>query len=58
MNSLGVAYNALPGQQLQSNFKEWAEKRYRKQWAELMKKRRRMTEYGLCAFNLDRTIKV
>jgi len=56
--TLGVAYNALPGQQLQSNFKEWAEKRYRKQWAELMKKRRRMTEYGLCAFNLDRTIKV
>lgn len=55
--SLGLAYNAFPGQELQKSFKEWAEKRYRKQWMELMKVRRRMTEYGLCEFKLSRTLK-
>lgn len=57
MRRLGVTYNALPGQELQAEFQEWAETRYHQQWAELKKKGRRMTESGLCQFRLNRVLK-
>jgi hypothetical protein len=56
-NRLGVAYNALPGQQLQSGFQEWASKAFRDAWADLSKRKRRVTELGLCQFKIDRTMK-
>ncbi|CAG9943921.1 unnamed protein product [Clonostachys rosea f. rosea IK726] len=54
---LGATYNALPGQELQAEYQEWAETRYHQQWAELKKKGRRMTENGLCQFRLNRVLK-
>ncbi|CAM1500814.1 Fc.00g099760.m01.CDS01 [Cosmosporella sp. VM-42] len=55
--TLGVAYNALPGQQLQQDFQNWAKMRYPEAWAELEKKGRRMTRDELCKFKLNRTFK-
>lgn len=55
--TFGLVYNALPGLDFQKNFKEWAEKRFSEQWAELMKIRRRTTEHGLCEFKLNRILK-
>jgi hypothetical protein len=52
-----VAFNALPGENFQSGFKEWAEKRYRQAWADLQRKKRRKTEFGLCQYKLDRVVK-
>ncbi|KAL7959940.1 hypothetical protein V8C34DRAFT_278542 [Trichoderma compactum] len=55
--TLGVAYNALPGQPLQQGFGEWAKGRYPDVWAELMKVGRRMDEYSLCQFKIERVMK-
>lgn len=55
--SLGIAYNALPGQPLQQGFQEWARGRYPDVWAELMKVGRRMDEYSLCQFKIERVMK-
>ncbi|KAM5352567.1 hypothetical protein ACJ41O_005289 [Fusarium nematophilum] len=55
--TLGVVYNALPGQKLQSSFKSWAGLRYLDAWAELEKKGKRMNENSLCQFKLNRVLK-
>lgn len=55
---MGVAFNALPGDELQSDFKDWASVRYRQAWDELSKKRRRRTELGQCLYKLDRVVEV
>lgn len=54
---LGIAYNALPGQKLQSDFQSWAKMQFPEQWALLEKKGKRMNEDSLCQFKLDRVIK-
>lgn len=51
---LAVAYNALPGQSLQQGFVAWAKQRYPDQWAVLLKIGRRMNEFSLCQFKIDR----
>lgn len=50
-------HNALPGQELQANYREWAQKRYRTAWAELDKVTRRVNEYGLCQIRIKRVMK-
>ncbi|RFU78430.1 complex i intermediate-associated 84 [Trichoderma arundinaceum] len=55
--TLGIAYNALAGQQLQQGFQEWAKGRYHDIWTELMKVGRRMDEYSLCQFKIERAMK-
>ncbi|KAL6904978.1 hypothetical protein GGI43DRAFT_381368 [Trichoderma evansii] len=55
--TLGITYNALPGQQLQQGFQEWAKGRYQDTWTELMKVGRRMDEYSLCQFKIERIMK-
>ncbi|KAK7403211.1 hypothetical protein QQX98_011028 [Neonectria punicea] len=56
--TLGVAYNALPGPDLQSRFQSWAKMRYPDIWAELDKKgRRESRESTLCKFKLNRVFK-
>ncbi|KAL7939894.1 hypothetical protein V8C35DRAFT_288011 [Trichoderma chlorosporum] len=55
--TFGIAYNALHGQPLQQSFQEWAKGRYPDVWAELMKVGRRMDEYSLCQFKIERAMK-
>lgn len=55
--TLGVAFNAFPGQQLQEKFKSWASMRYPEVWAALEKKGKRMNENSLCKFRLNRVLK-
>ncbi|KAM0250730.1 hypothetical protein ACHAQJ_008485 [Trichoderma viride] len=55
--TLGIAYNALPGQQLQQGFQEWAKGHYDDAWTKLMKVGRRMDEYSLCQFKIERAMK-
>ncbi|KAG6008710.1 hypothetical protein E4U21_004066 [Claviceps maximensis] len=55
--TLAIAHNALPGQELQANYREWAQKRYRAAWAELDKVGRRLDEYGLCQIKIKRVMK-
>lgn len=55
--SIAIAYNALPGQQLQQGFMAWAKQRYRAQWDEAMKSGRRMNEFSLCQFKMDRDMR-
>ncbi|KAG5928365.1 hypothetical protein E4U42_000758 [Claviceps africana] len=55
--TLAITHNALPGQELQANFREWAQKRYRAAWAELDNVGRRLNEYGLCQIKIKRVMK-
>ncbi|KAK5992306.1 Complex I intermediate-associated protein 84 [Cladobotryum mycophilum] len=55
--TLAIAYNALPGQELQKNFQEWAKVRYGDVWEKLLKVGRRMNEYSLCQFRIKRPLK-
>ncbi|KAL7926160.1 hypothetical protein ACQKWADRAFT_281917 [Trichoderma austrokoningii] len=55
--TLGITYNALPGPQLQQGFQEWAKGRYSDVWAELMEIGRRMDQYSLCQFKIQRIMK-
>ncbi|KAH7325881.1 hypothetical protein B0I35DRAFT_120687 [Stachybotrys elegans] len=55
--TLGITYNALPGQQLQSAFKDWAQRQYPHIWAELEKVGKRMNAEGLCLFKVKRVLK-
>ena len=57
VDRLAIAYNALPGQELQAGFQEWAKKRYRDTWAEALKMGRRMNEFSLCQFKIKRVLK-
>lgn len=52
-----MAYNALPGQGLQSAFEDWAKKRYSEAWRELAKKGRVMTANSSCQIKIKRVIK-
>ncbi|KAJ6440280.1 complex I intermediate-associated protein [Purpureocillium lavendulum] len=55
--TLAVAHNALPGQELQANFREWAKKKYRNAWAELDRYGRRLNEFSLCQIKINRVMK-
>lgn len=57
MCRLGIAYNALPGRELQNEFEEWAKAKFRLQWAELDKLGRKLNELSLCQFKLQRTLR-
>ena len=54
---LAVAHNALPGQEMQAGFRDWAQKKYRDAWAELDKHGRRVNEYLLCEIKVDRAMR-
>jgi len=54
--TLGVAFNALPGDDLQASFKEWAKQQYPVQWTALQKKRKHMNEHGLCEYRISRKL--
>lgn len=56
-NRLAIAHNALPGQELQANYRDWVKKKYRATWAELDKVGRRLNEYGLCQIKIKRIMK-
>ncbi|KAF9774333.1 hypothetical protein IL306_007695 [Fusarium sp. DS 682] len=55
--TLGIAFNALPGQTLQSNFKGWAQTRYPEAWANLESKGKRLNKDSLCQYKLNRIIR-
>ncbi|GJN78335.1 hypothetical protein PLIIFM63780_001829 [Purpureocillium lilacinum] len=55
--TLAVAHNALPGQELQANFRDWAKKKYRDAWAELDRYGRRLNEFSLCQIKINRVMK-
>ncbi|KAM0555039.1 hypothetical protein ACHAPJ_006387 [Fusarium lateritium] len=55
--TLGVAFNALPGQKLQANFKGWATVRYPDAWAKLESKGKRLNKDSLCQYKLKRILK-
>ncbi|KAF5022399.1 hypothetical protein F66182_5539 [Fusarium sp. NRRL 66182] len=55
--TLGVAFNALPGQKLQSNFKGWAMVRYPDAWSELEMKGKRLNKDSLCQYRLKRILR-
>ncbi|KAG8428183.1 hypothetical protein J3459_005969 [Metarhizium acridum] len=55
--TLAIAHNALPGQELQANYRDWVKKKYRATWAELDKVGRRLNEYGLCQIKIKRIMK-
>ncbi len=52
-----MAHNALPGQELQANFRDWAKKKYRDAWAELDRYGRRLNEFSLCQIKINRVMK-
>ncbi|KJZ73166.1 hypothetical protein HIM_07363 [Hirsutella minnesotensis 3608] len=55
--TLGVAHNALRGQQLQQDFREWAKANYQDTWAQLSKLGTRQDEFRLCYFKIKREMK-
>ncbi|KAK0387387.1 hypothetical protein NLU13_5699 [Sarocladium strictum] len=55
--TLAIAYNALPGRELQKDFEEWAQLKYRDKWAELKKYGRRLNELQLCKIKVQRPLK-
>ncbi|KAG5938263.1 hypothetical protein E4U53_008036 [Claviceps sorghi] len=55
--TLAIAHNALPGQELQASFRDWAQKTYRAAWAELDNVGRRLNEHGLCQIKIKRVMK-
>ncbi|OLN93112.1 Complex I intermediate-associated protein 84, mitochondrial [Colletotrichum chlorophyti] len=55
--TLGVPFNALPGQALQRDFETWAKKQFPEEWAELEKFRYYTTADKLKKFKLQRVLK-
>ncbi|KAF4965094.1 hypothetical protein FSARC_7057 [Fusarium sarcochroum] len=55
--TLGVAFNAFPGQKLQANFKGWATVRYLDAWAKLESKGKRLNKDSLCQYKLKRILR-
>lgn len=55
--SLGIAYNALPGQNLKDDFEAWAKEEYPEIWARLITRGKRKSVEGLDRFNLVRELK-
>lgn len=56
-NRLGIAFNALPGQQPQADFKAWAQGRYSEAWAALESKGKRLNRDSLCQYKLNRIMR-
>jgi hypothetical protein len=55
---LGVAYNALPGSELQDEFEEWAQREYPEIWARLLKRGRKKSRIdNISKFNIVRELK-
>ncbi|RDA89674.1 hypothetical protein CP533_3351 [Ophiocordyceps camponoti-saundersi (nom. inval.)] len=52
--ALAVAHNALPGQNLQEEFRDWATSEYPKAWSELSKVGRRVNHHMLCQIMFER----
>ncbi|KAF9881979.1 complex i intermediate-associated protein 84 [Colletotrichum karsti] len=55
--TLGIPFNALPGQGLQRDFEAWAKKQFPEEWAELEKTRYYVTAEKLKKFKLQRVLK-
>ncbi|PFH57036.1 hypothetical protein XA68_15595 [Ophiocordyceps unilateralis] len=55
--ALAVAHNALPGRDLQEDFRKWAKSEYAETWSELDKVGRRLDEHHLCQIKVDRGMK-
>ncbi|KAL0942610.1 complex i intermediate-associated protein 84 [Colletotrichum truncatum] len=55
--TLGIPFNALPGQGLQRDFEAWAKKQFPEEWAELEKTRHYITAEKLKKFKLQRVLK-
>ncbi|TDZ39768.1 Complex I intermediate-associated protein 84 [Colletotrichum spinosum] len=55
--TLGIPFNALPGQGLQREFEAWAKKQFPEEWAELEKTRFYYTANKLKKFRLGRALK-
>ncbi|KAF4586082.1 Complex I intermediate-associated protein 84, mitochondrial [Ophiocordyceps camponoti-floridani] len=55
--ALAVAHNALPGQELQEEFRKWAESEFPGAWAGLNKVKRRLDENHLCQIRIDRDMR-
>ncbi|KAM0502664.1 hypothetical protein ACHAP8_003494 [Fusarium lateritium] len=55
--TLGIAFNALPGQQLQADLKAWAQGRYSEAWAALESKGKRLNQDSLCQYKLNRILR-
>jgi len=54
--SLGVAYNAIPSQERQEEFKSWAKRAYPSQWAELEKRKSKTSSEGLHRYLIEREL--
>jgi hypothetical protein len=55
---LGIAYNALPGSELQEEFEEWASREYPDIWARLLKKGRKKSPVdNISKFRIARDMK-
>lgn len=56
-DSLGLAYNALPGLYLQEEFEGWAKQEYPEIWARLLEKGRRTNRIeNLSKFNISQQL--
>ncbi|CCF38939.1 pentatricopeptide repeat domain-containing protein [Colletotrichum higginsianum] len=55
--TLGIPFNALPGQGLQRDFEAWAKKQFPEEWAEVEKFRYYYTAEKLKRFKLQRVLK-
>ncbi|KAK2037254.1 pentatricopeptide repeat domain-containing protein [Colletotrichum somersetense] len=55
--TLGIPFNALPGQKLQRDFEVWAKKQFPEEWAEVEKFRYYHTAEKLKKFKLQRVLK-
>ncbi|OHE92948.1 pentatricopeptide repeat domain-containing protein [Colletotrichum orchidophilum] len=55
--TLGIPFNALPGQGLQREFEAWAKKQFPEEWAEVEKFRYYHTSEKLKRFKLQRVLK-
>ncbi|OAA42264.1 Complex I intermediate-associated protein 84 [Metarhizium rileyi] len=55
--TLAIAHNALPGQELQANYRDWVKKKYRATWAALDSVGRGLNEFGLCQIKIKRIMR-
>ncbi|KAI8669413.1 hypothetical protein NCS57_00756300 [Fusarium keratoplasticum] len=55
--TLGIAFNALPGQAMQEAFKKWAKAQYPEAWEVLEKRGKRLNRDSLCQFKLNRVLR-
>ncbi|KAM0432389.1 hypothetical protein ACHAPT_004933 [Fusarium lateritium] len=55
--TLGIAFNALPGQEMQGTFKKWAKEWYPDAWEDLERRGKRLNRDSLCQFKLNRVLR-